>query len=75
MSSLQRREERYANAHVARAAPDGARAMTLEHLALWFVLVGALGLALAAWKGDVWCIGVAIGFVFLSFITWYYAAR
>ena len=28
------------------------------------MLVGALGLALAAWRGDVWCIGVAIGFVF-----------
>jgi hypothetical protein len=47
--------------------------MSLETLALAFVLSGALGLTVAAWKGDVWCIGVAIGFVFLSFVTWYTA--
>jgi hypothetical protein len=45
--------------------------MSLETLALAFILCGALGLTIAAWKGDIWCIGVAIGLVFLAFVSWY----
>jgi hypothetical protein len=47
--------------------------LRLETLALAFLCCGSVALALAAWKGDLWCIGVAIGFVFLSFVTWYSA--
>ena len=52
--------------------------MTLETVrvvvALLFLGGGLAALALAAWKADVWLLGVALGCLFLSVVTWCVAA-
>jgi len=42
----------------------------IEYLALLGLFGGSIGLILAAWKGDIWFIGVALGLLFCSFVIW-----